>query len=76
MCDSITKFNRLIYSYLLLYNLPVNLMYKLEPIQRRAIHVLYKLNYICFNVITRLVYVDIGYCALHIMLYTWDSLNI
>ena len=38
-------FNRLIYRCSLLCNLPVNLMYKLEPIQRRAIRVLYKLNF-------------------------------
>ena len=33
-----------IYCCSLLCNLPVNLMYKLERIQRRAIRVLYKLN--------------------------------
>ena len=38
-------FSRLIYCCSLLCNLPVNLMYKLERIQRRAIRVLYKLNF-------------------------------
>ena len=38
-------FSRLIYFCSLLCNLPVNLMYKLERIQRRAIRVLYKLNF-------------------------------
>ena len=38
-------FSRLIYYCSLLCNLPVNLMYKLERIQRRAIRVLYKLNF-------------------------------
>ena len=38
-------FSRLIYCSSLLWNLPVNLMYKLERIQRRAIRVLYKLNF-------------------------------
>ena len=38
-------FSRLIYCCSLLCNLPVNLMYKLERIQRSAIHVLYKLNF-------------------------------
>ena len=37
-------FSTLIYCCSLLCNLPVNLMYKLEYIQRRAIRVLYKLN--------------------------------
>ena len=38
-------FSTLIYFCSLLCNLPVNLMYKLERIQRRAIRVLYKLNF-------------------------------
>ena len=38
-------FSRHIYCCSLLCNLPVNLMYKLERIQRRAIRVLYKLNF-------------------------------
>ena len=38
-------FSRLIYCCSLLCNLPVNLMYKLERIQRRAIRELYKLNF-------------------------------
>ena len=38
-------FSRLIYYCPLLCNLPVNLMYKLERIQRRVIRVLYRLNY-------------------------------
>ena len=38
-------FSRLIYCCSLLCNLPVNLIYKLERIQRRAIRVLYKLNF-------------------------------
>ena len=38
-------FSRFIYCCSLLCNLPVNLMYKLERIQRRAIRVLYKLNF-------------------------------
>ena len=38
-------FSRLIYYCSLLCNLPVNLMYKLGRIQRRAIRVLYKLNF-------------------------------
>ena len=38
-------FSRLIYCCSLLCNLSVNLMYKLERIQRRAIHVLYKLKF-------------------------------
>ena len=38
-------FSRHIYSCSLLCYLPVNLMYKLERIQRRAIRVLYKLNF-------------------------------
>ena len=37
-------FSRLIYYCSLLCNLPVNLMYRLERIQHRAIRVLYKLN--------------------------------
>ena len=37
-------FRGLIYCCSLLCNLPINLMYKLETIQRRAIRVLYKLN--------------------------------
>ena len=35
----------LIYCCSLLFNLPINLKYKLERIQRRAIRVLYKLNF-------------------------------
>ena len=38
-------FSRLIYYCSLLFNLHVNLIYKLERIQRRAIRVLYKLNF-------------------------------
>ena len=38
-------FNRLIYCCSLVCNLPVNLMYKLDIIQRRAIRLLYKLNF-------------------------------
>ena len=38
-------FSRLICCCSLLCNLPINLMYKLERIQRRAIRVLYKLNF-------------------------------
>ena len=38
-------FSRLIYCCSLLCNLSVNLIYKLERIQRRAIRVLYKLNF-------------------------------
>ena len=38
-------FSRLIYCCSLLCNLPVNLLYKLERIQRRAIRILYKLNF-------------------------------
>ena len=38
-------FSRHIYCCSLLRNLPVNLMYKLERIQRRAINVSYKLNF-------------------------------
>ena len=38
-------FSRHIYRCSLLCNFPVNLMYKLERIQRRAIRVLYKLNF-------------------------------
>ena len=38
-------FSRLIYWCLLLCNLPVNLMHTLESIQRRAIRILYKLNF-------------------------------
>ena len=37
--------SRLVYCCSLLCNLPVNLMYKLERIQRRVIRVLYKLNF-------------------------------
>ena len=38
-------FSRLIHCCSLLCNLPVNLIYKLERIQRRAIRLLYKLNF-------------------------------
>ena len=38
-------FNRIIYRCSLLCNLPVNLMYNLEHIQRRSIRILYKLNF-------------------------------
>ena len=43
-------FSRLIYCCLLLYNLPVNLIYKLERIRRHAILVLYKL--ICYSIVS------------------------
>ena len=43
-------FNRLIYRCSLLCNLPVNIMYKLERIQCRAIRVLYKLN--CASIVS------------------------
>ena len=47
-------FSRLIYCCSLLYNLPVDLMYKHERIQRRAIRVLYKL--IFSSIVSRFLY--------------------
>ena len=38
-------FSRLIYCCIVLCKLPLHRMYKLERIQRRAVRVLYKLNY-------------------------------
>ena len=38
-------FSRLIYCCSLIYNLPLNLMHKLEMIQRRSIRTLYKLKF-------------------------------
>ena len=38
-------FSRLVSCCSLLCNLPINLMYNIKRIQRRAIRVLYKLNY-------------------------------
>ena len=61
-------------------------MYKLKRIQRRAIRVLYKLNFASIISISDLmrslaglsldIFVYIGYCVLHIRLYTVDFLNI
>ena len=61
-------------------------MYNLERIQRRAIRVLYKLNFASIVYITALmrslgwlnldIFVYIGYCVLRIRLYTVDFLNI
>ena len=61
-------------------------MYKLELIKRRAIRLLYKLNFasiVSKSDLMRLldwikldIFVYIGYCVLHIRLYTVDFLNI
>ena len=48
-------FSRLIYCCSLLCNLPVNFMYKRERIQRRAIPVLYKLNFVSIDYISDLM---------------------
>ena len=75
-------FSRLIYCCSLLCNLPVNLMYKRERIQRRVIRVLYKLNFASIVSISDLmrslgwlkfIYICIyrlynQYCVLHIRL--------
>ena len=71
-------FRRLIYCCSLLCNLPVNLMYKLERIQRRAIgiiylHVLYKLNFdsiVYISAIMRsLGWLKFIYICIHRLLY-------
>ena len=61
-------------------------MYKIERIQRRAIHVLYKLNFASIVSISDLmrslgwlkldIFVYIGYYVLHMRLFTVDFLNI
>ena len=78
-------FSRLIYCCSLLCNLPVNLMYTLERIHRRAICVLYKLNVALIVSISDLIrslgclkfryIVYIGYCILHIRLYTVEGIK-
>ena len=73
--------SRLIYCCSLLCNLPVNRIYKLERIQRRAISILYKFNVASIVSISDLmkslgwlkfryiyIYVYIGYFVLHIRL--------
>ena len=73
-------FSRLIYYSLLLCNLPVNIMYKLEHIQRRAIRVLYKLNFASIVSISDLMrslgWIKFRYICIHRLLcitHTWIS---
>ena len=65
-------FSRLIYCCILLYNLPINLMYKLERIQR-AIRVLYKLNFATIVSISYLIrslgWLKFRYICIHRLLY-------
>ena len=66
-------FSRLIYCCSLLCNLPVNLMYKLERIQRRAIRVLYKLNFASIvylsDLMRLLVWLKFRYICIYRLLY-------
>ena len=63
-------FSRLIYCCSLLFNLPVNRMYKLERIQRHAIRVLYKLNFTSivsiFALMRSLGWLNFSYICMHI----------
>ena len=73
-------FSRLIYCCSLLWNFPVNLMYKFENIKHHAIRLLYKLNFALIVSVSDLMR-SLGWLKfiymcihrlflLHIMLYT------
>ena len=68
----IHSLSRLIYCCSLVCNLPVNLMYKLECIQRRAIRVLYKLNFTSIvsisDLMRSLCWIKFRYMCIHRLL--------